>query len=159
MSKLARLSMLSVLSAAASAALAPLPAPALAGQPAPGEPGVVRCIHPEAIDGDTIRCGQPGQRISHRLLGIDAPEMPGHCRTGRACAPGDPFASRAALARLLAGGGVTVQSFGTDRYGRQLSIARARDGLNLSCAQLDAGQALFMPNWDKARRIANECGR
>lgn len=28
-----------------------------------------------AVDGDTLRCGQ--ERV--RLLGIDAPEMPGHC--------------------------------------------------------------------------------
>jgi endonuclease YncB( thermonuclease family) len=44
-------------------------------------------------DGDTIRCGD--ERI--RLLGIDAPELPGHCRSGRNCAPGDPYASTSSL--------------------------------------------------------------
>src|ERR1700712_1173347 len=45
------------------------------------------------VDGDTLRCGN--ERV--RLLGIDAPELPGHCRIGRACAPGDPYASTASL--------------------------------------------------------------
>lgn len=31
-----------------------------------------------AIDGDTLRCGR--ERI--RLLGTDAPELPGHCQRG-----------------------------------------------------------------------------
>ena len=51
-----------------------------------------------AIDGDTLRCGS----IRIRLLGIDAAELPGHCRIGRHCAPGDPFAQQAALRRLAA---------------------------------------------------------
>lgn len=34
-------------------------------------------------DGDTIRCN--GERI--RLLGIDTPELPGHCRQGRVAYP------------------------------------------------------------------------
>lgn len=46
-----------------------------------------------AIDGDTLRCG--AERI--RLLGIDAPEMPGHCHERRNCVPGDPIASKNAL--------------------------------------------------------------
>lgn len=46
-----------------------------------------------AIDGETLRCGK--ERI--RLLGIDAPETPGHCRRGRKCVEGDPYASKAAL--------------------------------------------------------------
>jgi endonuclease YncB( thermonuclease family) len=91
------------------------------------------------------------------LLGIDAPELAGHCRAGRTCAPGDPLASRAALASLLALGGVTVQSFGPDLYGRRLSIGRTRSGTNLSCAQITGGNAVFKPNWDKALRIKREC--
>lgn len=61
------------------------PAP---GGPRPGAPTelVAGCT---VTDGDTIRCG--AERI--RLLGIDAPELPGHCRSGRACAPGDPYGS------------------------------------------------------------------
>lgn len=50
-------------------------------------------------DGDTIRCN--GERV--RLLGIDAPELPGHCRSGRDCAPGDRYASTAGLGDALTG--------------------------------------------------------
>ena len=132
---------------------APLPASA---QTIKSEPAVKRCIRPEAIDGDTIRCGRKGYRAAHRLLGIDAPELPGHCRTGRECAPGDPVASREALAAAIKDG-ATVQSFGTDLYGRKLSIVRTKDGANASCLQLKAGQAIFKPAWDKGRRIAREC--
>ncbi len=52
-----------------------------------------------ATDGDTIRCGN--ERI--RLLGIDAPELPGHCREGRRCAPGDPYAATTSLRKAIAG--------------------------------------------------------
>ncbi len=48
------------------------------------------CASPIAIDGDTLRCAA-GPRV--RLAGIDAPEIPGHCRRGRKCTPGDPAAS------------------------------------------------------------------
>lgn len=130
-----------------------VPASASAEKP---EPAVKNCIRPEAIDGDTIRCGRRGYRVSHRLLGIDAPEIPGHCRKGRECAAGDPFASRAALAAVIEQG-ATVQSFGTDLYKRRLSIVRAKDGQNASCLQLKGEQAIFKPNWDKGRRIAREC--
>jgi endonuclease YncB( thermonuclease family) len=120
------------------------------------EPAVKRCIRPEAIDGDTIRCGPRGYRVSHRLIGIDAPELAGHCRAGRDCSPGDPLASRAALAAAIEKG-ATVQTFGTDRYKRRLSIVRTKDGRNASCLQLKGGQAIFKPNWDKGHRIAREC--
>ncbi len=156
MSKLAVAAALMLSASLAGAQAGPqnlLPASAAKAEPAPR-----RCILPEAIDGDTIRCGQRGHRISHRLLGIDAPELPGHCRTGRVCAPGDPFAARAALAAALNQGRVTVQSFGTDLYHRQLSIVRAR-GVNLSCAQIASGNAIFKPTWDKASRIKRECAQ
>jgi micrococcal nuclease len=120
------------------------------------EPAVKRCIRPEAIDGDTIRCGRRGYRVSHRLIGIDAPELKGHCRAGRDCAPGDPLASRAALAAAIEKG-ATVQSFGEDLYKRLLSIVRTKDGSNASCLQLSGGQAIFKPKWDKGGRIKREC--
>jgi endonuclease YncB( thermonuclease family) len=123
---------------------------------ATAEPAVKRCIRPEAIDGDTIRCGRRGYRVSHRLLGIDAPELAGHCRRGRSCAPGDPQASRAALAAAIEDG-ATVQAFGTDVYKRRLSIVRTKEGQNVSCLQLKAGQAIFKPKWDKGERIKREC--
>lgn len=46
----------------------------------------VGCVSPTVVDGDTLRCGST--RI--RLSSIDAPELPGHCRPGRECTPGDP---------------------------------------------------------------------
>lgn len=58
------------------------------------------CLAALAIDGDTLRCGGVGLV---RLARIDAPEMAGHCRRGRQCAPGDPVAAKAALSAMLVG--------------------------------------------------------
>lgn len=70
------------------------------------------------VDGDTLM-DSTGERI--RLLRIDAPEMPGHCRPGRHCVPGDPYAARDALQWALTRG--TVQCAGSQRdfYGRRLA--------------------------------------
>ncbi|MDD3800260.1 MAG: thermonuclease family protein [Novosphingobium sp.] len=103
-------------------------------------------------DGDTLRCGP--ERV--RLLGIDAPEMPSHCRKGRDCAPGDPYASKAALVRAIGTAKVRLVRVGTDRYGRTLAVAYAGT-VNLSCAQLAAGQAIYKPRWDTGGRIGREC--
>ena len=103
------------------------------------------CVQPVAIDGDTIRCAN-----------LDAPELPGHCRRGRVCAPGDPRASRAALAALLRRGPVLVTLLGRDRYHRHLALVAA-GGVNLSCAQIAAGQAIYKPRWDPRRRVALAC--
>jgi endonuclease YncB( thermonuclease family) len=56
------------------------------------------CLNPSHHDGDNIYCA--GEIRSHRLYGIDAPEMPGACRPGRECTPGDPYASRDHLKSL-----------------------------------------------------------
>ncbi|PZU59856.1 MAG: nuclease [Sphingobium sp.] len=109
----------------------------------------VSCI---AIDGDTLRCGK--DRV--RLLGIDAPEMPGHCRRGRMCAPGDPYASKASLAKIIAGSGLRIEAVTRDRYGRVVAMVWAGDR-NLSCAQLKARQAIYMAKWDNGRRLAKVC--
>lgn len=73
-------------------------------------------------DGDTIRCGD--ERI--RLLAIDAPELPSHCRTGRECAPGDPYASGtslgAAMAALSASNGLALTGMDA-RWARSLATA------------------------------------
>lgn len=95
------------------------------------------CAAPQVTDGDTIRCGD--KRV--RLAGIDAPELPGHCRAGRECAPGDPYASTENLRRLIGRSGVTCHAVDTDRYGRTVARCSA-DGTDLSCAQLDAGRAI-----------------
>ncbi len=107
-----------------------------------------------AVDGDTLRCG--AERV--RLIGIDAPELPGHCGRYRRCAPGDPFASRASLAALMRGRPITLVRLGRDHYGRTLAIARA-GGTNLACAQLRGGFAVYVAKWDDGRRVARGCGR
>lgn len=105
------------------------------------------------VDGDTLRCDQIG-RV--RLLGIDAPELPGHCRKGRVCAPGDGENSKRSLGRM-ARGSVTIQPVTRDRYGRTVAQVYA-SGQNLACEQIKAGQAVYVAKWDNGRRLAKECG-
>lgn len=105
-----------------------------------------------AVDGDTLRCGS--ERV--RLLGIDAPELPGHCQQGRRCAPGDPFASTRSLRAALAKGSISFRRFGTDHYGRALALVSA-GGVDLSCWQLSRGQAIYKPWWDNGSQLARIC--
>jgi len=95
------------------------------------------CGNPAVVDGDTLRCG--GVRV--RLSGIDAPELPGHCRTGRDCAPGDPFASTDNLRRLVGRASLICVQTDTDRYGRAVASCSA-EGRDLSCEQLAGGYAI-----------------
>lgn len=106
----------------------------------------------DVIDGDTLRCSEIG-RV--RLLGIDAPEMPGHCRKGRTCAPGDPQKSKAHLAKLIRGG-VRIAPVTRDRYGRTVAQVYA-GGRNVACEQLRAGMAVYVAKWDNGRRLVREC--
>lgn len=102
--------------------------------------GLVACPSPRHHDGDAIRCeGQRGK--SMRLYAIDAPEMPGVCRPGRRCVPGDPFASRDHLASLTAGRRVTYRVLGHDRYGRSVVQVFA-DGVDVSCQMVRGGYAI-----------------
>lgn len=95
------------------------------------------CASPQITDGDTIRCGS----IRVRLAGIDAPELPGHCRPGRKCTPGDPFASTENLRRIVGSATLKCRKTDTDRYGR--TVARCTAGeTDLSCAQLRDGHAI-----------------
>jgi micrococcal nuclease len=103
------------------------------------------------VDGDTLRCGR--ERV--RLLGIDAPEMPGHCQRGRRCVPGDPFASRRSLVQAAAGR-LVIERVGTDRYGRTLGLVRGARG-DLSCWQLQNGQARYRRDWDEGGAMARRC--
>ena len=112
--------------------------------------GLASC---RVVDGDTLRCG--AERV--RLLGIDAPELPGHCRQGRACAPGDPYASTDSLESALVGS-LSIERVGTDRYGRTLAMVRGSKG-DLSCFQLARGQAVYKPDWDNGGRVAAKCPR
>lgn len=104
------------------------------------------------VDGDTLRCPEIG-RV--RLLGIDAPEMAGHCRKGRVCAPGDPEASKRALAKLIERG-VTIAPVTHDRYDRSVAQVYAGDR-NVACELLRQGRAIYVERWDTGKRLAREC--
>lgn len=99
----------------------------------------------------TLRCGQ--ERI--RLLGIDAAELPGHCVEGRRCAPGDPVASKAALADASRGS-ATIERQGRDVHGRTLARIRV-NGIDLSCSQIASGHAIYRPDWDPLARVGTGC--
>lgn len=100
------------------------------------------CSSPTILDGDTFDCGST--RI--RLAGIDAPELPGHCRPGRECTPGDPYASTENLRRVIGSAELVCRQTDTDHYGRAIARCSAGDQ-DLSCAQLDAGQAARRYGW------------
>lgn len=80
------------LSAIAAVSVMALDLPALSGLRAdtalPAEPRATLCRAPRALDGDTITCGtarrlksgRVRKPVRVRLIGIDAPELPGHCR-------------------------------------------------------------------------------
>lgn len=110
--------MISILIAAAGAALQP-------------------CAAPYVIDGDTIACGR--ERV--RLAVIDAPELPGHCRVGRACVEGNGYASKDALAKLLTLGRVSIRRCGIDRYGRTLAHVFVR-GQDVGAVMVAGGAAI-----------------
>ncbi|MGE4410924.1 MAG: thermonuclease family protein [Sphingobium sp.] len=95
------------------------------------------CFGPTVVDGDTIRCA--GKRV--RLSSIDAPEMPDHCRPGRRCTPGDPFASKANLQSLTRSRRVTCREVDIDHYGRSVAFCSV-GGKDLSCAQVQGGFAV-----------------
>jgi len=105
-----------------------------------------------AVDGDTLRAGR--ERI--RLLGIDAPELPGHCRRGRACVSGDPVAAKISLATTLHGP-IRIRRLGHDVYGRTLALVEA-DGRDIACAQIAAGHAAYRPRYDHRGLVARSCG-
>lgn len=104
------------------------------------------------VDGDTLRCG--GERV--RLLGIDAPELPGHCRPGRQCVDGDPFAASEALKAALIGDGLRLRAVGSDRYGRTLANVYV-SGHNISCGLIDKGFVKYVERWDNGRLVAKDC--
>lgn len=103
-------------------------------------------------DGDTIRCGD--ERI--RLIGIDAPELPGHCRRGRVCVSGDGAASRESLREGMKLGRIEIDRLGTDRYGRTLATVLAGE-TNLSCWQLARGHAAYIMKWDDGLATLRAC--
>ena len=97
------------------------------------------CLNPSQHDGDNLRCSNVDG--SMRLHGIDAPEMPGACRPGRDCTPGDPYAARDYLRSLTRGHNVRCDVVDVDHYGRQVVECTA-DGENIGCAMVAGGQAV-----------------
>ena len=97
------------------------------------------CANPTHHDGDNLRCSNvPG---SMRLQGIDAPEMPGGCRPGRACVDGDPYQARDYLRGLTAGKTLQCVQDDTDQYDRRIVNCTAGDE-NISCAMIASGLAV-----------------
>lgn len=126
--------------------------------PTSAAPAVARgqCV---AIDGDTLSCltvGRTRARVHVRLNGIDAPEMPGHCRAGRNCAPGDPFAAKAQMAAWVKGRSTRWIMLGTDHYGRQIGEAKVGNR-DLQCGLLRAHLAIYKPRWDNRRTLRRTC--
>lgn len=105
-----------------------------------------------AVDGDTLRCDHE----IIRLIGIDAPELPGHCQEGRDCAPGDPLESKRAL-EALSRGTALISRQGRDQYDRTLARVQV-DGVDLSCAQLAGGHAIYRTDWDQFGLVGTDCG-
>jgi micrococcal nuclease len=100
----------------------------------------ITCEQVYVIDGDTIACGNFPAHI--RLLGIDAPEMPGHCHGSRVCTPGDGPASRRIMQGLVARGAVQCQPEGYDHWRRILSRCSVGD-IDLSCQMVRVGAAVY----------------
>ena len=96
----------------------------------------ISCYSPYIIDGDTFSCD--GERI--RLANIDAPEMPEHCRKGRRCTFGNPFASKSYL-HSISRGSVRCLFIKKDHYGRTIALCKS-GGKDLSCAMVAAGHAV-----------------
>jgi len=94
------------------------------------------CASPYIIDGDTFSCNNT--RI--RLYGIDAPEMPDHCRKGRRCTQGNPFKSKDYLESFTRGT-VTCAAIEIDHYGRTIARCTSK-GKDISCAMVEAGHAV-----------------
>ena len=113
------------------------------------------CLAAIALDGDTLACAPnaEGIEIRVRLAGIDAPELPGHCRRGRVCAPGDPYAAREAL-RLIAVG-KTLTCTATGKTWNRIAAWCEEGGSPLSCAMLATGQVVRWESyWPKGRRCS-----
>lgn len=104
-------------------------------------------------DGDSLVVG--GVRV--RLEGIDAPELAQTCtRGGRDYACGRE--AQAALARLAAGGTVSCEGSGRDRYGRVLARCTAGT-IELNRAMVEAGWAVAYGDYGAQETAARRAGR
>ena len=104
------------------------------------------CKVASVANGDTFRCSND---VRIRLSAIDAPEMPGSCQPGRRCAPGNPYAAKAARARLIAGRTVQCEPVGNS-YNRIAAWCSVR-GQDLSCAMVRNGHAVRLARFDRGR--------
>ncbi|PWK76280.1 thermonuclease family protein [Aminobacter sp. AP02] len=95
----------------------------------------------EVLDGDTFLADAeiwPGQtlRVNIRIRGIDAPEMKARCQSERDAA----HAARAALARLMAEGPVSLSNIGGAKYyGRVLADVSTEAGEAIAATMLENG--------------------
>ena len=112
---------------------------------------MIDCPSAYVVDGDTLRCGP--ERL--RLLGIDAPELEA-CPRWRVCVAGDGPSSKRSLQHALQFGRVSYQVVTNDRFGRRVVMAWA-GRVNLSCWQLQRGQAIYKPKWDNGGMIRRAC--
>jgi endonuclease YncB( thermonuclease family) len=88
-------------------------------------------------DGDTITVITGGQKLTIRLVGIDAPE-----KSRKKNDPGQPFsqASTKYLAGMVLNKNVDIVSYGTDRYDRTLGVVYV-DGKNVNLEMIKGGLA------------------
>jgi endonuclease YncB( thermonuclease family) len=88
-------------------------------------------------DGDTIKVTGSVNKITIRLVGIDAPET-----SRKKHEPGQPFSQKSSkyLSSLVLNKSVDVKSFSTDRYGRTLGVVFV-DGKNVNLEMIKAGLA------------------
>jgi len=114
-------------------------------------PAVIQCPSAYVVDGDSLRCGP--ERL--RLLGIDAPELRG-CPGWRICVAGNGEASKESLRQAVGRGPIRYRFITGDRFGRAVVVAFA-GSINLSCWQLQRGQAVYKPQWDNGGIIGRAC--
>ncbi len=85
------------------------------------------------IDGDSVELRIEGELVEARLIGINAPEL-ADCQGP---------AARDALAELVEDRALSVESFGRDRFGREL-VALGAEGEDVNQALVERGWALAL---------------
>ena len=97
--------------------------------------GQFKCTR--VTDGDTITVVTDGQKVTIRLVGIDAPE-----KSRGKHQIGQPFSQTSTkhLAGLVLNKPVDIVSYGTDQYGRTLGVVYV-DGKDVNLEMVRAGLA------------------
>lgn len=70
--------------------------------------------------------------------------------------PGDPLESRRAL-ETFSGSAALISRKGRDLYGRTLARVQV-EVVDLSCAQLAGGHAIYRSDWDQFGLVGTDCG-